>query len=329
MAAPRAGADRLRDPFRTVSSRFPRRVRTGPRRFRPGGPGRVTRHARRRKVRPTPRSSGWIISHHPEVVVPVRQGSRPSPMLGVASRGWFRAPAEAIQPCCEGGSWTHALPLLQASRQPCRRQSHHRRRDVDQAPPSVPRLLPPFHDGGDRLADGDQAKRCDRALQPYQGHLRRPQGMPGTARHRGRPRQARPAGRGSAARHRERRADHPRCGTGHTRPTAGARPRRVSALRVRVPGVQLTRRLRGRHRGTARAARPGRGRRDRASPTRPPCPLPPPTDGRAGFTAGRPRGDKDLPRVRAVQHARGKDMHPCHGKNMALQGVFVRIWEAA
>ena len=138
------------------------------------------RHARRVGIYvPSPTSSAWIAATAQKLWSPGSSGSWSSPMLGAASAGpkW---PVGLIESCCEEG-WSYALSLLQAPRQPRRRQSYDGRRHVDPQAPPVSRLLPSFHDGGDVLADGGQAVRRDRALQSYQGHQWRPQGMPGQA----------------------------------------------------------------------------------------------------------------------------------------------------
>ena len=53
---------------------------------------------------------------------------------------------------------TDALPLLQAPRQPRRRQSHDRRRHLDPRRRQCPDCVAAFHHRGDALADGGQAQ---------------------------------------------------------------------------------------------------------------------------------------------------------------------------
>ena len=107
-----------------------------------------------------------------------------------------------------------------------------RGRHRDPPPPPVPRVRQALHHRRDRHAHGHQAQRRHRAVQPRQGRLRRPQGVPGPPGERGRPRAARPDGRGGGAR--ERRAPRSRattsawrssgrCATSTRSPTCGSR----------------------------------------------------------------------------------------------------------
>ena len=167
----------------------------------------IQRHAVGRGRRQNPRSSGWIGAATQKLWSMVLQD--PGHRLCLWSlRGWGFGPAEAIQSCCEGGLGTMHCPF-------CR---HPDSRVVDSR----------TTDDGTSIRRRRQCPDCSRRFttvetaslmvikssgvtEPFcahQSHLRRPQGMPGTARHRRRARQARPAGRRGGARHRQRRADH-------------------------------------------------------------------------------------------------------------------------
>lgn len=73
---------------------------------------------------PITTSSGWIAAAAQKLWSPGSSKSRPSPMLGAASRG-PRALTRLLS-LLRGRVGDHALPLLQAPRQPCRRQSYDR-----------------------------------------------------------------------------------------------------------------------------------------------------------------------------------------------------------
>ena len=171
----------------------------------------------------------------------------------------------------------------------------------DPPPPVLPGVRPAVHHRRGGRARGRQAQRGHRAVQPGQGHRRRPPGLPGPAGRRGRSspllaqrveEPIRATGAAEVPSH--------EVGPGHPRPAAGARRGRLPALRQRLPVVHLGRGLREGDRRAQRADGPTAGR---------PGPRTGDDAGAAAPSSVRPRPAHRTPRTHAA-HRQPADPQP-------------------
>src|SRR5215218_1845306 len=150
-----------------------------------------------------------------------------------------------------GGVIRRALSVLPARRFPCGRQPGGRGRRSDPPPAAVPGLREAVHHRRADAADGREALRRDRAVQPGEGHQRRQQGLQRPAGTRRRAGPVGPAGRGRAQGERLAGDARARGRTRDPRPAAGARRSRLPTVRERVPAVRVSGRLRDGDRAAA------------------------------------------------------------------------------
>ena len=157
-------------------------------------------------------------------------------------------------PCCTGVSKRAreedppcTVPYCQQHRHQGPRLPGRRRRRLDPPPPYVRGLRAALHHRRADAADGAQALRRDRAVQPRQGDRRRPQGLQGPPGHRGPARLPRPGRRGRPAAQRPGRGRRPRGRAGDPRPRCARSTRwptsasRASTARSSPPTTSRTR----------------------------------------------------------------------------------------